>query len=81
MELDGYSEELKLAFEYQGYQHYSKAHFHRTSEDFAWQQQRDQEKRDLCRAHGVILIEVPWDTKDKATFIREALAPLLQRAG
>lgn len=76
MELDGYSQTLAIAFEYQGFQHYSLGFLHRTPEDFAWQQQRDQEKRDLCKANGVTLIEVPWHVKDKADFIRTRLEEL-----
>jgi hypothetical protein len=64
MELDGFSEELSLAFEYQGYQHYQRAHFHRTEDQFKWQLQRDAEKRTLCLRQGVTLIEVPWDVPD-----------------
>ncbi len=81
MELDGYSESLRLAFEYQGIQHYIREFLHSptngrrlpTEEEFAWQQQRDQEKRDLCLAHSVTLIEVPWYTKSLKSFIREQI--------
>ncbi len=59
MELDGYCEELKLAFEYQGLQHYSfnkKFHRNRTLTD---QKKYDNLKRDLCFKNRVTLIEVP----------------------
>jgi len=70
MELDGYSNSLAIAFEYQGFQHYEQCYWHSGPEDFAWQQQKDQEKRLLCKANGVTLIEVPWHTKDITAFIR-----------
>lgn len=87
MELDGYSVDLSLAFEYQGEQHYVREVLRKpgskrpnlTESQFAWQQQRDQEKRDLCKANGVTLIEVPWDVKDKAAFIREQLTTFLAK--
>ena len=47
LQLDGYCERRKIAFEYQGYQH---------SMDL--QMQRDAEKRDACRASGILLISV-----------------------
>lgn len=72
MELDGYAEGLRLAFEYQGIQHYQQS-YHQTAEDFAWQQQKDAEKRALCAGHGVHLIEVPWSTSGVVAFIHDAV--------
>jgi len=78
MELDGYSESLGLAFEYQGIQHYELCPWlHKTQQAFEAQKQRDQEKRELCKAHGVTLIEVPWYTKDLSSFVLEALKGVL----
>lgn len=62
LELDGYCEELKLAFEHQGRQHYSEISF------FSKRISYDEEKRQLCKQHGVTLIEIPEvlnDTKIK----------------
>ena len=59
MELDGFSETLKVAFEFQGVQHY-KDFAHIWERDFSWSQERDQQKRDLCKANGVHLIEIPY---------------------
>jgi len=74
MELDGYSKVLHTAFEYQGDQHYKWCPWlHKTQKDFAWQLQRDQEKRELCKANSVTLIEVPWNTKDLRAFIQNTL--------
>lgn len=61
LELDGWCPELKLAFEYQGSQHYKfNKRFHRSMEDFEKQKQRDEEKKKLCEKHGVKLIEIPY---------------------
>jgi len=58
---DGYCNELKLALEFQGYQHYLwPNHFHKTKKEFLKQRENDQEKRDLSKEHGVIEIEVPF---------------------
>ena len=60
LELDCYNEQLALACEYNGYQHYVYPNiYHRTEEDFEKQQYRDNIKRELCDANGVYLITVP----------------------
>lgn len=61
MELDCYNEELRLAVEYNGRQHYEYVQFfHRNREAFYNQKYRDEFKRIKCREHGVTLIEVPY---------------------
>jgi hypothetical protein len=60
VELDIYLPQIKLAFEYQGEQHFYDIHFLGSK----WsQQQRDNEKKQLCIENGITLIEVPywWD--------------------
>lgn len=60
MELDGYCEELKLAFEHHGGQHYTHtSHFHRVESDFQRQTSRDVRKLTMCQAAGVRVIEIP----------------------
>lgn len=60
MELDGYCPSLNLAFEHHGLQHYQQIkYFHSSEAAFLNTQNRDQYKRQLCEANGVILIEVP----------------------
>lgn len=62
LELDGYCEELNLAFEHQGRQHYSKNSFFSNHINY------DEEKRKLCKERSVTLIEIPEvlnDTKIK----------------
>jgi hypothetical protein len=63
LELDGYNEELKLAFEYNGLQHY------RCTDKFGGEVQferlkfRDDIKRQLCLEHGIALIIIPHNIK------------------
>ena len=60
MELDGYCEQLRLAFEHQGELHYTELpHFHRSPGDFQAMLQRDEAKRRLCAENNVTLIAVP----------------------
>lgn len=59
LELDFYIEELKIAFEVQGKQHYEfTPFFFNTIADFEKRKQYDSEKRDLCYGAGIKLIEV-----------------------
>jgi len=64
IELDGYCEELRLAFEYQGSQHYNKSKVF-ISRTFEEQQQVDCLKRKLCQENMITLIEVPYIIKFK----------------
>ena len=64
MELDGYNEELALAFEYQGEYHYKYiSYFHQKIRDFKKRKEDDKLKRVLCEKRGIILIEVPYSIK------------------
>jgi hypothetical protein len=61
MELDGYCEELKLAFEYQGVQHFiHNEFFHREAKDLEQRKLDDDLKARLCHEHGVHLIVIPY---------------------
>eukprot|EP01118_Nematostelium_gracile_P017273 TRINITY_DN7328_c0_g2_i3.p1 TRINITY_DN7328_c0_g2~~TRINITY_DN7328_c0_g2_i3.p1 ORF type:complete len:104 (+),score=24.08 TRINITY_DN7328_c0_g2_i3:233-544(+) len=53
----------KLAFEYQGEQHYHTIERFATNET---NQQRDQQKRDLFKKVGITLIDIPywWDRSE-----------------
>ena len=61
LELYGYNEKLKLAFEYQGIQNYKFTnHFHRTKEIFKKNQERYKFKYKKCVELGIILILIPY---------------------
>jgi hypothetical protein len=61
LELDFFCEELKLAFEYNGQQHYEfMEFFHKTEENFEKQLEHDELKLKLCTKENVKLIIVPY---------------------
>lgn len=61
LELDGYNQELRIAFEYQGIQHYEyNEHFHKTEDDFKKRQERDEWKYHKCVENDIILILIPY---------------------
>jgi hypothetical protein len=78
MELDGYALSLRLAFEYQGHQHYEPAlYLYSNLEKFKQRQQDDARKRRLCLQHVVTLLEIPYYiSHDK---LQEHLAEKLSR--
>jgi hypothetical protein len=64
LELDCYDEELGLAVEYNGVQHYEYSpYFHKNKEAFYNQKYRDDMKRRLCKDNNITLIEVPYNIK------------------
>lgn len=65
-ELDCYNEELKLALEYNGKQHYVFPNYwHKKYEDFIAGLRRDQFKIEACEANDIYLIIVPYTIKKK----------------
>lgn len=82
LELDGYSEEISLAVEHQGSQHY--APISRWGGEKAHQKikYRDQLKREACRAQGVTLIEIPEiGNRTKVQDLKKVIAEELDKAG
>jgi len=62
LELDGYNEELKIAFEYNGLQHYANVpFFFKTEEEFKKRQEDDEYKMKVCGKEKVNLIIIPYD--------------------
>ena len=60
MELDFFNEELAIAVEYNGRQHYEfTPYFHGTIDNFHKQLQRDRDKVNLCLRKKITLITVP----------------------
>lgn len=66
LELDCYNEELRLAVEYNGKQHYvyNKMMHQNSKDSFRNQQYRDHIKKDLCEKHGIRLIIVPYSVQE-----------------
>lgn len=65
LELDMFNEELKIAVEFNGEQHYKFIpYFHRTEDNFNKQLLRDTEKKEKCRRLGITLIIVPFSCKN-----------------
>ena len=62
MELDGYNEKLRLAFEYHGKQHFSYVnYFHNEDKNILKMRKRDDvTKKILCKRNGIKLIEIPF---------------------
>ena len=85
LQLDGYCKKRKLAFEYQGYQHYTKgSYFHNDSEIYKNQQARDSQKKLLCKENGITLIEVfEFKTirKSRVSIFVEEVKTLLNHLG
>lgn len=74
MELDLYCDELKLAIEYNGEQHYRfNKMFHKNLTDFHDQLARDELKAKLCKQRGIRLITVPYTEKNIGLFIQNIL--------
>ena len=70
MEDDGYCDALRLAFEYNGRQHYAHvAHFPRHGNTLAATAARDDHKRNLFRAHSIRPVVVPHKVKDRWSYI------------
>lgn len=63
MELDGYNEELSIAFEYHGEQHFHYSIFFHQGKDKTLSRRisDDTTKRNICRKNGVRLIEVSYE--------------------
>ncbi len=73
LELDGYSQELNLAFECNGEQHYQQM-WYQSQEKFDSLLLRDKNKVDLCRQSDISLIVIPYTEKDcLEEFIRQEL--------
>ena len=79
LELDGFNNLSRIAFEFQGQQHYERvARYQPKKGDFERQQERDRFKRKKCISEGVRLIEVPyWIALDELDgYLRQELAEL-----
>jgi predicted Zn-ribbon and HTH transcriptional regulator len=78
LELDGYCEDLQIAFEYNGKQHYKLSHVipYDTQELLEKRQERDRRKLEICSQKGIKLCVIPYtyscsDSEKLETFIRD----------
>lgn len=67
MELDGYNQDLRLAFEYQGEHHY--ANIFPNQLPYEEIQENDLKKIEICKRNGVDLIQVPYTEKGDRDYI------------
>ena len=75
MELDGYYENLGIAFEYHGIQHYEfNPYFHNEKGSFVQRKKDDRLRAELCRTRGIRLFEIPYTVRheDMEAFVRAA---------
>jgi len=67
--LDGYNDNIKIAFEYNGLQHYQHVKiFHKNKSDYYGQIVRDCEKMMLCDKYNINLIIIPYYVKHNEIF-------------
>jgi hypothetical protein len=80
LELDGYNKELKLAFEYNGKQHYEydPVFFHKNMQVFDEQEYRDFIKIKQCHKNNVNLMIIPYivTSKQLPEYIKDKLHKL-----
>lgn len=62
IELDGYNADLKIAFEYNGIQHYECTKFHHKNDENKFQKQlrSDKIKKEYCLKENIDLIVIPY---------------------
>jgi hypothetical protein len=86
LELDGYNEECKLAFEHHGTQHYVESTFYK-GEDFLKRKRDDETKERLCKKNGIRLLVVnqlfiktslEQLKSDIIAFLEKANAPIIE---
>lgn len=77
LELDCYIPDSRIAFEYDGKQHFELIkHFHKEEQDFKDLQKRDKEKDRLCKELGIKLIRIKYDEEISEDLIKEKLLDL-----
>jgi len=80
LELDGYCEELNLAFEYNGIQHYIfTEHYHKTEKEFEYQLYKDKIKHDCCKKNNITLLSIKqFDDFKYSTIIKTIFEEILK---
>lgn len=74
LEFDGYCQRLKLAFEYDGIQHFEYPNiFHQTHRQFESQRRIDEMKNRKCKIYGVTLIRIKYNIENLEGYIKQRL--------
>lgn len=76
--LDIYIPNKKLGIEYQGEQHYRPVSIFGDEEAFAYRQELDARKRELCVANGVKLLEWPFDLEITPSEVKKQIKAALK---
>lgn len=84
MELDGYNEQLRLAFEHQGRQHYRVNFFTKTRSNLNKRISADRRKYLICKKRSIKLITIPQvgadiQEQDLEQYLRKKLSEALPR--
>ena len=79
LHLDVFVPSKKLAFEYQGKQHFEPIDFFGGEEAFEYTQKRDQRKRLKCLSNKVTLVEWRYDEPIKSEVLETKLKSLINR--
>jgi len=80
LELDGFCENLKIAFEYNGYQHYKAINiFHKTEQKFIDQKNRDITKNRICKENNIILLNIRQFKNFRKDYMEEAVLNEVQK--
>ena len=74
MQLDIFSPELNIAFEYQGFQHSKPVDFWGGETAFKKLKQRDEEKQIACKENNIYLYEIQYSWKQDIEPIKEILS-------
>lgn len=83
LELDGYSQELKIAFEYQGLQHYKNVGFYfKSEEEFKNRLKNDELKQIFAKRDGITLVIIDeFKRKSDISYLLDLVASECKKAG
>lgn len=73
LELDAYIPDQKLAFEYNGKQHYEAVDFFGGKERLEIQKENDRKKLEICKEYGVKLIIIKYDEELNTDLIKKKI--------